>query len=629
MSSATRVASAPRRGYLALSANLAFVLLWTGQLISYLGDRLDQMTLLRMAQDKTLHPDAIMTRMGFFILLPFVLFAPLAGAAADRYSRKAILVVTSLCQGLIILTVPFIGSTALVQDHLVATIYLVTFLIGSFTVFFYTAKTALIPQLVANAELMAANSLCSFAGILMALAGTFVAYGLLGLVARGHVGVEIMFRIDAATYFIAGAMFAMIAIPREAKLARPAIAESFGRKVRNGLHYVRGHRQVLKLIVLSVAVYFVGGLMFTAVNGATLGLLEWSAQTYALAVGILGVSMLVGAVAATLGQRRIRSLEFFAAGCFAIAAVCLLPFFSVRRVARLGMSQGIAQWAILAPLFLVIGAAGGALIVLVITRIQRGAPRRFHGRVLALNSMCDVAALLLALGGGALLLQHGRQATALAIAIALAIVASLGTLMGGEFSRHWLVRTLVRLFSKFYCRMESDGREHVPRRGPLIVASNHVGWLDALFVSAAVPRLLHFIAAREYYELWYLKWIMWLFGTIPVERGKGHRRPFNRALAALQRGRVIGMFPEGRMSRDGRLQPLVGGVALMAAQTGAPILPVAVLGSREVMGPRGGFPRPHKVHVRIGKPIDPRGLSRDEILARVEAAIRGLLERGN
>jgi 1-acyl-sn-glycerol-3-phosphate acyltransferase len=209
---------------------------------------------------------------------------------------------------------------------------------------------------------------------------------------------------------------------------------------------------------------------------------------------------------------------------------------------------------------------------------------------------------------------------------AAVLVAALAIVVAREYSRHWLIRCLVRLSLKVYCRLQTQGREHVPRAGALIVASNHASWLDTFFLGAAVPRLIHYVAAKEYYDLWYLRWFMWLYGTIPVERGKGQRRPMNRATDALRSGRVIGMFPEGRMSKTGKLQPLQGGIALLASETGAPILPVAIIGGHDVMGPHLLVPRPRKARVRIGPPIDPEGLSRDEILARVDAALRELLD---
>jgi 1-acyl-sn-glycerol-3-phosphate acyltransferase len=209
-----------------------------------------------------------------------------------------------------------------------------------------------------------------------------------------------------------------------------------------------------------------------------------------------------------------------------------------------------------------------------------------------------------------------------------AVVVAVAIMLAREYTRHWLIRCIVRLTLKVYCRLTTEGRHHVPREGPLIVAANHASWLDTLFLGAAVPRLIHYVAAKEFYDLWYLRWVMWLYGTIPIERGKGQRRPLARAAEALGRGRVIGMFPEGRMSTTGALQPLQGGVALLAAETGAPIVPVAIAGGYDVMGPHLLLPRPRKVRIRIGEPIDPQGLGRDEILSRIDAALRALLDNG-
>jgi 1-acyl-sn-glycerol-3-phosphate acyltransferase len=613
------------------------MLLWTGQLISYLGDRLDQLTLFRLAKDKTQHFDAVMTMIGFYTLLPFILFAPWAGPLADRYSRKAILLWTSLFLGLLVASIPFVTPMGYAQAHLVGIVYLFTFLIGAFTIFFYTAKTALIPQIVGDAELMAANSLCSFAGTLMTLFGTFVAVAMLHLVEKGVFNLSVMFYLDAASYFISGALFLFIVVPRRPTWARSVTAtESFRRKIREALRYVGGHRQVLKLLVLSATVYFSAGLVFAVVNGVSVGpkgFAPGNVEIYALAVGVLGIGMITGALATTLGKNRIRSFEAFIAACFLVTALAVLPFLRLGRlvplVQTLQLSPGRVVWEILAPPLFVMGLGGGALIVLVMTLLQRTTPRRFHGRILALNSMCETAPQLLAMGCGAFLLGLGLVKTTVTAACVVLLLAVVGALLSSEFSRNWVVRTAARIFLKVYCRAEYEGRENVPLRGALIVASNHASWLDTIFLGAALPRLIHWLAASEYYEIWYLKWIMWLYGTIPIDRGRGSRKPLRRALLALQRGRVIGIFPEGRMSVTGDFQPLEGGVGLLSVETGTPILPTAILGGHEIMGRRLKFPRPYKVRVKIGAPIDPTGLNRVEIVARVDAAIRDLLGRTN
>jgi len=622
--------STAKRGvYLALFLNVSFMLLWVGQLISYLGDRLDQMTLLQLVQGvPDVNTDEVMTLIGFFTLLPFVLCAAWAGPTADRYSRKGILLWVSFLLGVLVASIPWFGKIDFVWNHRIGMIYLATFLIGVGTIFFYTAKTALIPQIVGDNELMAANSLSSFAGTLMTLVGTFVSVPLMKLVNAKVVSLNIMFYLDAASYVISGAMFAFIIVKRPQAVVAGEAAESFGQKLREGLRYVNGHRRVFKLIALAVGVGFLSGIVFAVVNGLLLGRrsLNWDVPHYALGVGVLGIGMLAGAILTTLGQKKIRSFESFVAACFGIVGVGVLACSRFRRDLLVGLPQSVVLWEILAPPLFVMGMCGGALIVFVMTLLQRSVPRRFHGRVFALNSMCEISAQLVATGGAAWLLGRGMLKTVIGIGVVTAVMAVVGTLLSNEFLRHRFLRTLARVILKLYCRVKHEGREHVPNDGALIVACNHVSWLDTLFLGTAISRLIHYVVAREYYDRWYLKWIMWLYGAIPIERGKGRREPWRRASTALSRGRVVGIFPEGQMSETGEMQPLQGGVALLADESKAPILPVAIIGANRVMGPHDRFPRPHKVRVRIGPPIDPTGLTRDEILARVDAALRGLLK---
>lgn len=219
-------------------------------------------------------------------------------------------------------------------------------------------------------------------------------------------------------------------------------------------------------------------------------------------------------------------------------------------------------------------------------------------------------------------LKRDQLGLLVAITLVVGLAAILAILLAGEFSRHWLFRGLARAFFKVFCCIRYEGREHVPRTGALIVASNHVSWLDGFFVGCAVPRLIHFMVAREYYEPWHSNWFLRLFGLIPLDREKGQRQPFQHAKAALSEGRVVGMFPEAYMSHDGALRTFKRGIGLLAIETGAPILPVAIIGGRDVWGPHMKRPRPfQKVRVRIGEPIDPTGIDREEVVARVRDAI--------
>ena len=145
------------------------------------------------------------------------------------------------------------------------------------------------------------------------------------------------------------------------------------------------------------------------------------------------------------------------------------------------------------------------------------------------------------------------------------------------------------------------GVEHVPRRGPLIVAANHLSLADPPLLSASIPRRIVFMAKDEAYRSLFLGPLVRGFGAFPVRRGEADRAALRRALSVLEAGGVLGIFPEGTRSRNRQLQPGRSGVARIALRSGAPILPVGIAGTEHIGGP-GILLRP-AITVRIGQPF--------------------------
>jgi 1-acyl-sn-glycerol-3-phosphate acyltransferase len=161
-----------------------------------------------------------------------------------------------------------------------------------------------------------------------------------------------------------------------------------------------------------------------------------------------------------------------------------------------------------------------------------------------------------------------------------------------------LMKVLLMAFSR--CRVE--GKENVPRKGPLIVVSNHLSNIDPPLLGASVPRIILFMAKTELFERGWVRAVVEGYGAFPVKRGQLDRKAFRRALDELRSGQVIGMFPEGKRSPDRRLQSPQPGAALLAAHSGAPLLPVAITGSDQMKGFWSIFDRP-RIDVTIGRPF--------------------------
>ncbi len=167
-----------------------------------------------------------------------------------------------------------------------------------------------------------------------------------------------------------------------------------------------------------------------------------------------------------------------------------------------------------------------------------------------------------------------------------------------------LTKLILSPVLRAYFQVSSEGVENVPRKGPAIIAANHLSALDSAFIPLVVPRKITYVAKAEYFEKWYSRMIFNAWGQIPIDRsgGKASEGALRAALKVLEEGGVFGIYPEGTRSPDGKLHRGHTGVARLALATGAPVIPVGIRGSYEVMPKGARFPRRGKVHVRFGRP---------------------------
>jgi glycerol-3-phosphate dehydrogenase (NAD(P)+) len=166
---------------------------------------------------------------------------------------------------------------------------------------------------------------------------------------------------------------------------------------------------------------------------------------------------------------------------------------------------------------------------------------------------------------------------------------------------YWTLRALFVPFFLIYFRMQRIGREHLPRHGALILASNHRSFLDPFVIGTLVRRPVYYMAKRELFEKPWQAWLLNGLGAFPVDRGAGDAVAMDTARAILARGDCVVVFPEGTRVRSPGLGDARRGVGRLALQTGAPVCPIAVVGSDQVR--RGWRIRPRKVRLRVGAPL--------------------------
>ncbi len=199
-------------------------------------------------------------------------------------------------------------------------------------------------------------------------------------------------------------------------------------------------------------------------------------------------------------------------------------------------------------------------------------------------------------------------------------------------------RGVIAPLGRVIYRPRVEGKANVPRHGPVIFASNHLSFIDSIAIPVAAPRPVHFLAKASYFEGegargWLSREFFLAIGAVPVHRGAGQAAldALEQQRLLLAEGRAVALYPEGTRSLDGRLYKGRTGVAFLALETGAPVVPVGLIGTDRVMPVGAKMPSlKERVTVRFGTPLNlahhgpassgrARRLATDEIMSAIHA----------
>jgi 1-acyl-sn-glycerol-3-phosphate acyltransferase len=201
----------------------------------------------------------------------------------------------------------------------------------------------------------------------------------------------------------------------------------------------------------------------------------------------------------------------------------------------------------------------------------------------------------------------------------------------------WSFKAVLFALSKVYLRLGSEGREHIPKRGGVLIVSNHLSHLDPPVLGITCPRPIRFMARENLRRAPLVGGLIRRWGVIPVFRNdmRSAVGAVSLALQALRDGSVVAIFPEGTRSDTGRLQPekVRSGAAVLALESGVTVIPGAISGTYRALPKGAAFARPYRVVVRYGAPLDladfkgrrPTPADIREVTIRILEAIHALL----
>ena len=573
------------------------------------------------AEFTTIAPALLTNLAGGLFILPFVLFAGLAGQLSDKYDKVLVLRIVKACE-IGIMMLAGLGFAT----HQMPVLLVALFLMGTHSTFFSPAKYGLLPEVLVEDELVGGNALLEMGTFLAILLGTLLA----GLLAeRG----DLAFATATLIAIAATGLLFSVAIPR-LKPALPGLALDWNLwRATFANHSVARRDPVVFLAVLGVSwFWFYGILVLAQVPLYAKQVLNGSEQVVTLL--LVGFSLGVGTgslLCERLSGRRLEiglvpfgSLGLTAFGADLYFATPPTPVGAPLAAVAFLATHG--AWRVLLDIVL-IGVFGGFYIVPLYALINRRTPREVMSRVVSANNVWNAIFMVVASAFGALLLTRGVTIPELLLVVAIINFAVTAFI----YARvpEFLLRFLAWLVARVLYRIRVAGLEHVPASGAALVVCNHVSFADALVLSAAVHRPMRFVMEASIFRIPVVALVFRGMKAIPIAAASEDRAlreaAFAQVLAELAAGQLVCIFPEGRLTADGAVGEFRPGLMRVMKQRPVPVVPVALSGlwgsafSRRYPGLGRYLPRRlwARINVVIGAPFDAAIVTPDRLRARV------------
>jgi 1-acyl-sn-glycerol-3-phosphate acyltransferase len=187
-------------------------------------------------------------------------------------------------------------------------------------------------------------------------------------------------------------------------------------------------------------------------------------------------------------------------------------------------------------------------------------------------------------------------------------------------------QVISRIASTLVFGMKVYGRHNIPRRGGVLLLSNHQSYLDPILLAVPLRRPVSYMAKSELFERGaFFTWLIRSLHAFPIRKNTADVGAIKEAIGRLGEGHILNMYPEGTRTRTGEIGPILPGVAVVVRRAGVPVVPVVIDGTFQAWAKGSKVPRPHPVRIMYGKPLRIKGLKTDQVVEKIGQTLREML----
>ena len=555
-------------------------------------------------------------------VVPFLLFVPLAGVVADRFSKRNVIVLTKIAE-LAIMALGWLvfsfGGVVFPNKIVAVFIYAVLFLMCTQSSFFAPCKYGIIPELVGKERLSKANSFLQGMTYMAIVFGAAIAPLTAWITGRHWAIASLLCVLLSAV-----GVYSSIKIPKVPAVSSDSkISVFFLNNIWKAIYQIRHDRFLVLAVMASAYFLLIGGF-------ANFVLIPYGMEYCGFSDLVSGFIFVVPAFGIGLGSYLAgrlsgRNVEV---GIVPIGAVGLAV-----TAMGLGLSGALAESgsffirAATVILIFFFGISAGLFIVPINAFIQLRAPDKIRGRVLASSSFIGWIGIASAAGVSILCAHLGVPLSSMFLAaglITLALAVIVVMILPDFF-----IRLIVVLLTRTIYRIRVEGEDNVPFEGPALLVSNHVSWADAVVLAATQQRRIRFVMDKAMIEqLRLFKWVFKLGKVIPISAADSPKKivaALHEARQAMDDGYLVCIFAEGKLTRTGAMSRFRSGFEKIVKNTDYPIIPTYIGGLwGSIMSHYHGevlsalpkrFPYPVRVH--FGRPL-PATSSASEVRGAIE-----------